>query len=200
MASPDLLSELLQYANADTITVPKIYYYNPRDVLWYTGGIINWDKLETRNRGYGEIDQGQYDEMEETAFLNGCCMLIHNSIFEQVGKFDEKMFMYFEDTDLGIRAQEAGKKILYVPKAMIWHKVSSSTGGEDSKYQVYYMNRNRLYFAQKYRSKIGVGATAYSHIKAFAKWALSLVYKRNNCFIAIAYRDYYKGKMGKKDL
>lgn len=195
-----LLSELLKYADESTITVPKIYFFDRPDVLWYAGGEIRWNRLETHNIGYGEKDQGQYDTRREVDFLNGCCMLVHNAVFSEIGKFDENFFMYFEDTDFGLRALEAQKKIVYVPSAKLWHKVSSSTGGEDSKSQVYYMNRNRLYFAGKYKTRYKGLARIYANLKACIKFMISPVYKRNNFYIRKAYRDFYRGQMGKGEL
>ncbi|MFT3982346.1 MAG: glycosyltransferase family 2 protein [Lachnospiraceae bacterium] len=195
-----LLSELLKYADDDVITVPKIYFYDKPDTIWYAGGEIRWNRLETHNSGYAETDRGQYECVREIDFLNGCCMLVKNTIFNRIGKFDEKFFLYFEDTDFGLRAQEAGKRILYVPDAKMWHKVSSSAGGEDSKTQVYYMNRNRLYFAKKHTGKFGFRARLYAGLKAFVKWAVSPAYKKNDRYIRKAYMDYRKGKMGKGSL
>lgn len=192
-----LLTELLAHADENTIVVPKIYFFDRPDVLWYAGGEIRWNRLETHNIGYGIKDQGQYDTQREVEFLNGCCMLIHNTVFSEIGKFDENYFMYFEDTDFGLRMLDAKKKIVYVPDAKLWHKVSSSTGGEDSKMQVYYMNRNRLYFAKKHLTRFGWQASLYANMKAFVKWMISPVYKKNDRYIWNAYMDFKKGKMGK---
>lgn len=49
------------------------------------------------------------------------------NIFRDIGLFDEKFFMYFEDVDLCFRAQLAGYKIRYTPKAIAYHKISAST-------------------------------------------------------------------------
>lgn len=46
---------------------------------------------------------------------------------KKVGMFDEKFFMYFEDVDFCFRAQLAGYKVRYTPKAIAYHKLSVST-------------------------------------------------------------------------
>jgi len=49
------------------------------------------------------------------------------SVLQDIGMFDEKFFMYFEDVDLCFRAQLAGYKVRYTPKAVAYHKLSAST-------------------------------------------------------------------------
>jgi len=49
------------------------------------------------------------------------------SVLRSIGMFDEKFFMYFEDVDLCFRAQLAGYKVRYTPKAIAYHKLSAST-------------------------------------------------------------------------
>ena len=52
--------------------------------------------------------------------------------------------------DFCVRAKKAGFKIIFEPKAVIWHKNASSSGGSGSQLQDYYITRNRLIFAFKY--------------------------------------------------
>jgi len=52
--------------------------------------------------------------------------------FEKLNGFDESFSMYGEDVDLSIRVKQSGRKIVIAPKSHIWHKVSSSIGGEFS--------------------------------------------------------------------
>ena len=74
-------------------------------------------------------------------------MMIHRAILEKVGLLREEYFMYCEDTDYSIRLNKSNVRILYAPNAKLWHKVSSSSGGEMSKFIVYYVVRNKIYCA-----------------------------------------------------
>lgn len=193
-----MLDRLMENASYDVITVPKIYYFGKPDVLWFAGGEILWNKMLTIHTGIREKDIGSYDRIKEITFAPACCMLIHRCVFQKIGYLDEKVFMYFEDTDLCVRLIEGGYILKYVPAAKMWHKVSSATGGEDSILQVYYMNRNRLYFMDKYKNKIGVSARIYTNLKAFIKYIIHPFYKKTSRYILTAYCDYYRGKMGEK--
>lgn len=194
-----MLSIMLENANEQTIVVPKIFYYTPSDVLWFAGGRMNWNEATGEHVGLGEKDQGQYDQSCYIDYSPTCCMLIHNSVFEKIGNIDEKTFMYFDDTDLCVRINDAGYKIKYVPMAKMWHKVSSSSGGEKSKYFVYYNTRNHFYFMDKYRKKMRLKARVHVDLKYLAKYIVNPIRCKNERYILRAYRDYKKAITGRVD-
>lgn len=196
---PKNLEHLVAHADEKTITVPKIYYYEPNDMLWFAGGGMIWNRGEPIHFGNFETDHGQYDEMKPIDYSPTCCMLIHRSVFQQVGYIDEDIFMYCDDTDFCTRVIEAGITILYVPQGIMWHKVSSSGGGMDSKVTVYYVTRNKLYYMRKYKSRMPLAAYLYTYAKLLAKFVLSPVYKKNDKYIFKACVDFIKGRMGRCD-
>src|SRR3990167_9534239 len=163
LVDPNLLTELVNAAKKGDIISPKIYFakgfefhksrYKKADlgkVIWYAGGEIDWQNVIGKHIGVDEVDKGQYSASIETGFATGACMFVKREVFEKVGFFDEKYFLYLEDIDLCQRAKRAGFKITFEPKAIIWHKNASSSGGSGSKLQDYYITRNRLLFAFKY--------------------------------------------------
>jgi GT2 family glycosyltransferase len=144
------------------IVSPKIYYapgfefhkkrYQKKDlgrVIWYAGGKIDWDNVLGRHLGVDEVDQGQYEKKEENEFATGCAFMAKKAVFENVGLFDERFFLYLEDLDFSYRVVKAGFKLVFNPQAIVWHKnAGSSSAG--SALQTYYFTRNRLLFAQKH--------------------------------------------------
>lgn len=119
------------------------------NVLWYAGGVIDWQNMYASHRGTDEIDNGQYDIAEETPFVTGCSMMVKREVFEKVGLLDEKFFAYLEDLDFCLRAKQAGYKLIYVPRSIIWHKNAGSSGVGSQLHQ-YYMTRNRLLVGMRY--------------------------------------------------
>ena len=71
----------------------------------------------------------------------GAAALYRRRMLDQVGFLDKDFFLYDEDTDLSFRAQLAGWKCAYVPKAIVYH-VSNATVGRLSDAHVYYHTRN----------------------------------------------------------
>jgi N-acetylglucosaminyl-diphospho-decaprenol L-rhamnosyltransferase len=65
----------------------------------------------------------------DAGWLSGSCVLVRRSIFDQLGGFDPRFFMYFEDVDLGNRIGKAGYRNLYWPNASVTHSGAHSTTG-----------------------------------------------------------------------
>lgn len=193
-----LLVNLMKEAGERIVTVPKIYYYEPKDLIWFAGGDMRWDKGESNHIGIGEYDRGQYGQKKKVNYASTCCMLIHRSIFEQIGLIDETVFMYFDDTDFCVRLIDEGYTILFVPDAKMWHKVSGSAGA-DSKIQVYYNTRNKFYFMKKYKDRLKLSAYFFTYSKLLVKFLISPIYKKNDRYIARAYYDFRKGIMGRRE-
>ncbi|MBU1000667.1 glycosyltransferase [Patescibacteria group bacterium] len=162
---PNLIVELVKTAESDPkigLVSPKIYFaagfefhkqrYGEKDsgkVIWYGGGRFDWDNIGSIHRGIDEVDKGQYDKTEEMEIISGACVLIKKEVIEKIGMFDEKYFLYFEDSDFVKRARNSGFKTFYSGQAAIYHKVSRSTG-IGSKITDYYHTRNRLIFGMQY--------------------------------------------------
>jgi len=62
---------------------------------------------------------------------------------------DAKYFVYHDDADFLFRAWRAGLKMFYTPRARIFHKVSSLTGGNNSPFTIRYNARGHVYFMLK---------------------------------------------------
>ena len=135
--------------------------YDKKDhgkVFWWAGGKVDWKNVMTKHIGVDEIDNGQFDVSGETETIPGTAMFIRREVFVKVGFFDEKYFLYFEESDFCQRAKQSGFKLWYVPKAVVWHKNAQSSG-VGSGLQDYYITRNRLLFGFKYaplRSKFNL--------------------------------------------
>ncbi len=76
--------------------------------------------IEKRNELY-ELRFTGYDKIMEVPYLSGCFMFIRTKVLEKVGLFDEKFFMYLEDTDLSRRIHKVSKTIYY-PYVHIYHE------------------------------------------------------------------------------
>ena len=156
-------------------------------VVWAAGGEIDWDSVYGKNIGVDEVDRGQYEEETDPGFAPGTAMFLSSETLRKTGLFDERYFMYLEDMDLSMRIREAGYKILYQPKAVVWHKVagSSAVGGELNDY---FITRNRLLFGMHYAGMRAKTALIRESVKLFfsgRKWQ------------KIGARDFYLRKLGK---
>ncbi|MBI4446797.1 MAG: glycosyltransferase family 2 protein [Acidobacteria bacterium] len=80
----------------------------------------------------------------ESKEVFGCCAaaaLYRRSVLEDLGGFDPDFFLVYEDADLNMRARLRGFRCLYVPEALVLHRVNSSIGTFSNSY-VYHGHRN----------------------------------------------------------
>jgi len=196
-----LLFGLLKSVDLNDIISPKILFapgfefhkklYGKKDIgkiIWYAGGIIDWDNIIGKHIGVDIVDKGQYNNARETDYATGACMLIKSEVFNKIGLFDEKYFLYLEDMDFCVRAKFIGFKIGYEPSGVIWHKNAGSTGGSGSELQDYYFTKSRLLFSFKH-AKIKTKLAVLKEIvlksnenlkrKAIIGFML-LIFRRNN--------------------
>jgi GT2 family glycosyltransferase len=85
------------------------------------------------------------DDIFYTDWVSGGAMLVRRDVFEQLGGFDEKYFMYFEDVDLCLRAKKNGMKIAVNPKARVFHESGKSFESEREKKKYYYASQDRYF-------------------------------------------------------
>ena len=95
------------------------------------------------DRGFLEVDRGQYDEPSEVFAWCGCAVLLRREYLEDVGLLDERLFLYYEDIDLSWRGQLRGWRYAYVPESVVRHMHATSSV-EGSELFQYYVERNRL--------------------------------------------------------
>jgi len=166
IVDPNLLKEFLLVVKTDPkigLIGAKIYFAKGHEfhkerytehesgkVFWYAGGGFDWNNAVSYHRGVDEVDHGQYDTTEETGFVTGCCMFLTRDVLEKAGFLDDNYFLYYEDANLNQRIKQAGYKVMYAPKAILWHVNAASSGGSGSKLHDYFITRNRMLFGMKY--------------------------------------------------
>lgn len=153
----DILKDLVSVLESSPeigIVGPTMYYYDDPKRIWVGGGgKIYWNKGEADILRSNEIDNGQFDEITEVDYIASCALLTKKGIFEEIGYMDEKYFAYWDETDWCVRAGKAGYRVLYVPKAKMWHKISS-TSKKISGFYEYYNTRNTFLFMKKHATRI----------------------------------------------
>jgi GT2 family glycosyltransferase len=96
------------------------------------------------DRGFLESDRGQYDDDAEVFAWCGGAVVLRSEYLSAVGTFDERFFLYYEDTDLSWRGRLQGWSYCYVPASVVRHEHAVSTGGEHSAVFRFHVDRNRL--------------------------------------------------------
>ncbi|MBT5873475.1 MAG: glycosyltransferase family 2 protein [Candidatus Latescibacteria bacterium] len=104
---------------------PKIVGFESPQVIVNVG--IESPEFKPADRGFGELDSGQYDEPAEIFGVNAGAGLYRKKMLDDVGLFDEDFESYYEDVDLAWRARLAGWGCLYVPQAICRHEFGGTS-------------------------------------------------------------------------
>jgi GT2 family glycosyltransferase len=150
-ADPGWLAELYRALSSRPqfgMAASKILVHsNPRRID-KAAHLIYWDG-QNRGRGSGEEDRGQFDREEEALWPDGCAALYRKAMLEEIGGFDEDLFAYGDDAELGMRARLAGWRCIYVPTATVRHH-RGATLGLQSRRRLELIERNRVLLAVKH--------------------------------------------------
>lgn len=159
-------------------------------------GVIDFVRAKTYIRGNLPTDPIVCD------WLSGSNLLLNCQAVRQVGAFDERYYLYFEDTDLCLRLRNAGWDCVLVPGARVYHVGNASTTGNRKYWRDYYYTRNRLLFFCSNLSGLQ-RVPALSNI-AFhlARHAIILPFRGESGrkqlrAEALGLRDYLKGDLGR---
>ena len=145
-AEPDWLARLVAAADAN----PDVHAFASRQLmaddptkLDGLGDVMALAGFPFRG-GYTHPDPGG---LEPGWVFSACggAMLIDRDLFLRLGGFDERLFCYCEDVDLGYRLRLIGEPTLLVPDAVVRHVGSASTGGRRSDFAVFHGTRNRFW-------------------------------------------------------
>jgi GT2 family glycosyltransferase len=121
----------------------KLVDFHDRRVLDGAGDAVRLSGLPYR-LGHGERDRGQFDSPGYVFSACAAAALYRREMLDEIGPFDEDFVSYCEDGDLSFRAHLAGYRCLYVPKAVVYHMGSASTGGKRSAVATRLGTRNSL--------------------------------------------------------
>jgi GT2 family glycosyltransferase len=149
-AEPGWLKALLDAIDARPdcgMAASKILVWEDPSRIDKAGHLIYPDG-QNRGRGSGEPDRGQYDRLEETLWPDGCAAMYRREMLASIGGFDEDLFAYADDAELGLRARIAGWRCVYAPAAVVRHHRGATLGLQSAR-RLELIERNRVLLAAK---------------------------------------------------
>ncbi|NJK80331.1 MAG: glycosyltransferase family 2 protein [Chloroflexaceae bacterium] len=136
-----LVGALERYPAYD-FAASKLLLYDRRDRIHSTGDYYRPNGVPD-SRGVWQYDHGQYDALSEVFGPCAAAAAYRRSVLDALAVdgniLDEDLVMYCEDVDLNIRARLHGYRTLYVPDAIVYHRLSATGGGTLASY---YCGRN----------------------------------------------------------
>lgn len=198
---PEIIRVLVEYAEAHPRTGVlgcKIYYHGLGDLLWSAGGRIQPLFAHAYHFGWNRRDRPRYSHIRECDFVTGCGFLFRTDVGKRVGFFKGELVFYAEDADFCYSIREQGYNIVYVPRAVMWHK-TSTTLAKNRALQLHYITRNTLHLICRHR----VGyypLTFFVHLFLWSPFKMAIYAVafrwKNVRGIFNGIRDWYRGKDG----
>jgi GT2 family glycosyltransferase len=121
------------------LATPKILIMDQPEKINTCGNDITFTGI-TCCRGLDQ-NANNFQNIEIVSAVSGAAFVIKRSVLDRIGGFDESYFVYYEETDLSLRANLAGYRCLYVPTSVIYHKYAFRF----SPRKAFYQERNRYY-------------------------------------------------------
>ena len=210
IVSLSCLKELISVAVTNKIigmVGPKMYCMDPPGTLYSKGSFVLWKQAKTFHRGmFQQETLHSGDEFpDKVDYIAGCGVLVSKQLIDEIGVFNEDFFLNYEDAEWGIRAQRFGYEVWYVPKAILWHKISS-TLGLSSPANTYYMTRNSLRFFWMNSTGVirwySVIRIVLGTLRTSVVWTYRIKYRqpiyiKKGCANLFALRDFIVGHFGK---
>lgn len=131
LMEPNTIGQLIKPFSKDPkigITTGKIMYEANRDLVWYGGGQIDYNRGWPKIQDYNNTATSKGANLSKYVdFISGCVMMFTKESIKRIRGFDDEFFMYCEDLELCMRTRKLGYKLYYEPKSIVYHKVQGAT-------------------------------------------------------------------------
>lgn len=129
---------------------PLLFYSDAPGTVQMYGGSLDIRTGLGSHDYRGATNLAALPVMRDAGYLDGGTMLLRTDLLRRVGGFDEAFFLYCEDSDLSLRARQAGYRTVALRDAFAWHYHRENKGRIAPPYEVFYITRNHLYLVRKY--------------------------------------------------
>lgn len=123
---PDCLSQLVAEAESDAeigVVAPLLGWRSRPDEVWSAGGLVRpLTGRPAHRRSDSSLATARRARVTDCAWVDGAVMLVRANVFERIGWFDERFFLYSEELEWLRRVRRAGDRVVVVPGAVAWQE------------------------------------------------------------------------------
>lgn len=179
----------------------KVYHMENPDYVQQFGIDIVWEEYCCEAKYSGLREDGSMPEVVYSDAVAACSVLVRASLIREIGPLPEENFLYWDDTEWGIRCNLAGFKVASVGSSKILHSMGAKKESVNT-FPLYYAWRNWIRFFMKYTPK----EKREDMCTAFLGGIFDVVY--NDLYLGeenraktvmYAYDDAVHGRMGKAE-
>ena len=176
--SPDWIEEMLGNCQRSEVGIVGARLYFPDDTIQHAGiilgigGIAGHAFLGMKKSRTGYLHKAAIQQ--DLSAVTAACMMMKKSVFEEVGGFEEKLTVAFNDVDLCLRTVKAGYLVVYNPAVEMYHYESKSRGAEDSEEKARRFQTEIEYMRTNWIELLKKGDPYYNRNLTLSKWNYSL--------------------------
>ena len=176
--NPRWIEELLGNCQRKEVGIVGAKLYYPDDTIQHAGTVIGiggiaghaFLNMPRSRTGYLHKASLQMDLSAVTA----ACMMMKRQVFKQLGGFEERLSVAFNDVDLCLRTVQAGYLVVYNPEVELYHYESKSRGAEDSEEKVRRFQEEIEFMRCRWMDLLKKGDPYYNRNLTLSKWNYSL--------------------------
>lgn len=169
------------FSKVDTgMVATRVLFRDIPDTLDSAGHLLYPDGLN-RGRGHNLKSANRFTSVEEVAFPSGAAGFYRRELYQKARGIDESLFLFGDDTDIGLKIRLLGYRCIYEPESVVYHKYSSSVG-RYSDLKAYYVERNRLIILLKYFPPDLILGSIYYTFKRFLFHNISAILNKGSTY------------------
>lgn len=139
-ALPELVKTLVK-RNYNAIVTGKVYHFDKPNEIQHIGyNFTNPKSLKMKRIVSDKVDDGSWDDELEMDMIDDIFWLFPLKLYKSIGGYSNYFWFNAEQADFALRALKAGYKLIYTPKAKLYHKGSISIGGRIKNPKLVYYN------------------------------------------------------------
>jgi len=194
--------------NNNAIVTGKVYHYDKPDTIQTTGSFFSDRRyLKEVYPCQDELDNKTCEKEEERDMIDDIFWIIPEKVFNQVGFYSNNFFLYAEQADYALRAVKKGFRLVYTPKAKLWHKGEITTGGGEKSSPIVSFWRYKsglIYLYRNSKKKYFYLGLVKSFPKLLIKYIFSSIgirkdkYTKSDAAAFIGYLHGFKWLLNKK--
>ncbi|WP_150306935.1 glycosyltransferase [Planctomonas psychrotolerans] len=138
----------------------------------FVQGSLTWFGMGYKDR-VTELDTGEFNTPKDLLFGTGSALFVRKDIFTEVGGFDERLFMFYDDVDLGWRLNLYGYRVRFAPASVVYHKHHGSMKSFGNYREMYLLERNALHLLYKNLSDESLGKFLPAALALLARRAVA---------------------------
>ena len=155
------------------------YYADRPNTVQNSGCYINWMSGKVSTKGEGSLNSGQFSALEEPDFVCGAGFFFPVSVMTEIGGLDERYFLYCEESDWCFRVRAAGRRIVRLEHARLYHRGGRAVNAQAGLYP-YFATRNKIWLVRRWAPPVTFWAFVAVHIMGrYPKMVVGRIVRRD---------------------